>query len=317
MPSVWFLPKTKNPKKTSKTNKNQYYTAMTNTRQLLHDQRFRRSAAFFCALPMLLAPGITQAASYAVSNIGKTEIVGDSAAVAAGGLTTNFSTGTVTVGSSFAKFQLRDATTNNRVADMKVTLSGVYGTLDTAGGRSGLMIAQTVNSQGLTDTGTMSVLTDFSAVGADGSAWIKLLFSFTAPDTNNPIAMAQEVTTFDFDYRQFLGLNKEDFIASGHGSVLTRHDLGSTVEFVDEGNSDATYNMSSNAVSLNNVVDSSYELTMGKKSGTGNALFMFEFRDPSINLDDPLTPLDVIPEPGTWLLTAFASLFLLRRKRTS
>jgi len=191
----------------------------------------------------------------------------------------------------------------------------VYGTLNTAGGRSGLMIAQTSNSQGLTDTGTLSILTGFSAAGPDGSSWVKLGFSFTEPDSVTPISLAQEITSFDYDFLQFLMIDKADFSASDRGSNVSRTDTASTIRFFDANNTDASFSQASNAVALNNVADDFYSFTVGKTQGSGNSLFMFEFRDPSINLATPLNPMANIPEPASAMLFGAAGILMLLRRK--
>lgn len=274
------------------------------------------------ALPLLpigffaLAAPSAHAASYAISSIGKTELVGSTSSVPSGGETANFSSGSVTVGTTFAKFQLVLSGTTTRVADMRVTVVGVRGTLDTTGGKSGLMIAQTTNSQGLTDSGTMSILSAFSAAGTGGESSLTLRFSFFEPDTAVAKNLGLELTSFDFDYRQFMRVSNTDFTAEAHGSKLTKTSSGGNTTFSDLGNSDATFTQATNAVVLNNVVDSSFDITVGKV-GTGNSLFMFEFRDPSQILDSPLNPV-AIPEPSSALALATGAIglaFLRRRAK--
>jgi len=268
---------------------------------------------------MLLSAGFltarSDAASYFLTAPGKIELVGTSSAVPGGGVPENFPNGTVTVGVSNAYFQLFSTQTNARFVDMRVTLTGVNGTLSTSGGRSGLMIAQTSNSQGLTDTGTMSVLTNFSAVGTNNESSVTLRFNFFAPNTNTAQSVPLEFTSFDLDFNQFMRVLKSDFTLEAHGTALTKTQNATTMSWNDLGNTSSTFNQSSNAVALNNVADSSFQITVGK-IGTGYALFMFEFRDPSSNLSSPLTPNAQVPEPSSTLLliSALCALPFLRRR---
>lgn len=277
-----------------------------------------RPTSLFPALfasAIALSPLAVQAASYSISPIGKTEVVGTSSAVPGGGATTNFSSGTVSVGTTQANFRLVVSGTSTRVADMKVTLVETNGALDTADSRSGLMIAQTSNSQGLTDPGTMSVLTDFTSVGTGSTSFITLRFDFFAPDTSTPMSLALQLTSFDYDFNQFMRVDNADFSTEAHGSKLTKSsDTPTTTTWADTTNSDSTFTQATNAVVLNNVPDSSFRITMGK-SGTGNSLFMFEFRDPSEILDSPLTPITGVPEPSAaLLLLAGLGLLVIRRR---
>jgi len=253
--------------------------------------------------------------SYIVSSLGKTEWVGTGgASVPEGGTAGNFATGTVVAGSTFAKFQMLNAANNQRAFDMKVTVSGFVGTFNTTN-NSGLMIAQTSNSQGLTDSGTLSVLTSFNNNG--GATEVTLLFEFFMPDTNNPVGVAMEITSFDYDFGQYLRVNNADFIGGAFGSALTRtNPTETTTRWESASNSSVTFADASSAVALNNVADSSFSMTLGKLSGAGNSLFMFEFRDPSVNLSSPLTNFQVVPEPSVALFAGLSVLLLQRRRRS-
>lgn len=159
------------------------------------------------------------------------------------------------------------------------------------------MIAQTSNSQDLMDTGTLSILSDFTSVGVNQESSVSLLFEFFVPDSDTLKDVGIELTSFDHDFNQFLEVDTADFSAAASGSKLGRSGAGSKVRFADTTNSNATFNQSSNAVVLNNRSNSSSFSTTVGKVGTGNSLFMYEFRDSSTNLDFPLAPIS-IPEPS-------------------
>ena len=284
------------------------YTAPPTTASMKINRHHLLTALLFVSASSI------HAASYAISSSGKTEWVGvDGAAVSGAGTAGNFAVGTVTAESTFAKFQMVDTSNSQRAFDMKVTVAGFVGTFNTASNNSGLMIAQTVDSQGLADTGTLSVLSSFSSTALTE---VTLRFDFYEPDTTTPMTVALELTSFDYDNNQFLRVQNSDFSLGSYGSNLTQSQTDTTTTWQAPNDSfNATYNLSTNAVALNNVVDSSFTLTMGKASGGGNSLFMFEFRDPSINLDTPLTPSNPVPEPTAALIGGLGFLCLLRRRR--
>lgn len=269
------------------------------------------------ALTLSAITSSVQAASYAISPLGKTELVGSTAKVPNSGSSDNFSAGAVTIGSTYAKFRLVNSGTTTRYADMKITVAGVHGTLDRADSKSGVMVAQTSNSQGLVDTGTISILTGFSRAASDGETSVSFLFEFFQPDTDVAMNVGLEITSFDFDYRQFMQGSHSDFSAAAHGSNLTRTTNNGISRWADTKNTDAQINQASNAVVLNNVADSSFTLTFGKV-GTGNSLFMLEFRDPSQILSTPLTPVN-IPEPSALVMIGFSACagVMVRRRRAA
>jgi len=248
---------------------------------------------------------LSAATSIQVSSIGKTELVGSTASVLGGGATGNFSTTPLVLGTSFARFQMVQADgSGTRVADLKITPTALKGTLSASSTQSGLMIAQTVNSQGLTDSGTFSILTNFASANGSGISSITLRLDWLVPDTNTPFAISAEVTSFDYDFNQFLKLENTDFSTGVHGSALTRTNSGGFTTW-QAGSSDSTFSNPNNAVIFNFLSDSSTTIEVGK-AGTGNSLFMFEFRDPSINL---------IPEPSISLLGALGLGGLCMRRR--
>lgn len=276
-------------------------------------------ATIFTAITAFAAFSSLNAASYYIANTGNTEIIGTQRDVNTGVVENTPSTAMV-IGTSYAQFRLNDSVSNLTVADMKVTLTGVVGTLDTASGtESGLMIAQTSSlnggSQGLVDPGTLTILADFSAHSSENQS-ITLRFDFFEPGTSTPKNFPLELTSFDYDFRQYLEVKNSDWILSAQGSNLTKTQGGITTRFSEINGASSVTNDDKHALALNNVTDSSFDLTMGK-TGTviGYSLFMFEFRDPSSILDSPLTPNAPIPEPSVSLLSGLGLLALLRRRR--
>lgn len=256
-----------------------------------------------------------KAIAYIVGSTGKTELVGSAgSAVPGGGTTTNFPTGTVVPGTTFAKFQMLNDATKQRAFDMKVTVQSVVGTLDTSGGNTGLMIAQTTNSQGLTDPGTLTILSDFTGTSLTS---VTFLFEFFDPDSQNPASVAMQLTSFDFDYGQFIQVSNSEFSQASYGSRLTASEpsSGQIRYAAPNDNFNATFSDAASAVALTSVSDTSFSVTLGKLTGGGNSLFMLEFRDPSINLASSLPQASAVPEPSTALLCSIMGFAFLRRKR--
>jgi hypothetical protein len=248
---------------------------------------------------------VNAATSLNVSSTGKIEFVGTTASLpgSSSGSSDNFPTTPVVVNTTFASFQMRSPVSNTHVADLRVTVVGLTGTLDTTNNQSGLMIAQTVDSQGLTDSGTFSVLTDF-ATTSNGISSISLRFDWFQPSTTVPLPLSVEITSFDFDRQQFLSVANTDFATEQHGANLT-YTVTSGVSRWAAQNVATTFSDPNHAIILNTDMASSMTLELGR-TVIGPSLFMFEFRDPSINL---------IPEPSSFLLSLLGITGLLARRR--
>ncbi|MGL4399165.1 MAG: PEP-CTERM sorting domain-containing protein [Luteolibacter sp.] len=246
------------------------------------------------------------ATSIQVSSTGKTEIVGSLSTVLVGGSAANFSTTPVVLGTTSASFQMVLADgSGTRFADLRLTPTAIKGTLDTVGGQSGLMIVQTSNSQGLMDAGTFSILTDFAAANSGGISSMTLRLDWFQPGTTIPLPVAVEMTSFDYDFNQFLRVSNTYIASEEHGSALTYTSSGGVSSWVDGAGSDSSFSNPNNAVILNTISTSSMFIEVGK-TGKDNSLFMFEFRDPSINL---------IPEPSSALLALTGVVGLVLRRR--
>jgi hypothetical protein len=256
---------------------------------------------------VIIAPKLFSATSLEVSTSGKIEIVGTNSDVIGAGNLENFSTTPITLNSSYASFQMVLADgSNTRFADLRITPVSMKGTLDTTGGGSGLMIAQTSNSQGLVDTGTFSILTYFSSSDVNGVSSLTLRFDWFEPDSITPINISSVITSFDFDFYQFIKVSQSDYIQAAYGSALTQSFADGSTTW-QSANSDSSFNNPNNAVILNTSPINSMLVEVGKVGGAGNSLFMFEFRDSSINL---------VPEPSGLILSLIGFVGLLcRRKR--
>ncbi|MGJ8641601.1 MAG: PEP-CTERM sorting domain-containing protein [Opitutaceae bacterium] len=191
-------------------------------------------------------------------------------------------------------------------ADLKVT----YFSND-AGAGTQLMIAQTTNSQGLEDSSTVSILVDLN----QSAGSITLQFDWYTPGSF--INGAEQVgsslltgqinyTTFDIDYNQRVDVQEADLASyTFNGATdLSAVTVDDTISFRD-GGGDASFGDPEAAVGfLTRNTIASHQITVGKQSGNGPALFMFEFRNPSevVTFDNPdTTP---VPEPTTYSLIA-------------
>ncbi|MEM8549581.1 MAG: PEP-CTERM sorting domain-containing protein [Verrucomicrobiota bacterium] len=269
-------------------------------------------------LALLCASQADALVSYSVSNV-QTQIVGPGgSAVPGSGSSGNYDSNTV-VG-DFAVFDIFGANTEG--PDFNAQLRVTYAQ-DNGGIGSNIMIAQTTNSQGLTDTGTFSVL---MTIGTQGGG-ARLDFDWFLPGTytgstanfdpeTQRINPAVNFTTFDIDFEQFVSVERAAITeyTLNDPTQLTATDNGSTITFSDSGSNSTVTDPTSAAEYLTRPT-SSYYVDMGKQVDDGPALFMFEMRDPSDNVTINGPPVNV-PEPGSYAaLFGLATLALLGYRR--
>jgi hypothetical protein len=262
-----------------------------------------------CGIALAIAPPL-HAAVLSISGV-KSQTVGTTAIIPGSGDSTNTTTWTAaTVG----EFLLKDA--GNNLYGLRVTASNPTGRLTP--GTDSLMVARTVNSQGLTDTGTLSVYvrptgtaTAANAPVQDGAWTLDLNFSFfnVADDGSGgynfttPFSTSLLLTSLDIDYNQkyytSTGSFTTNMVYTGTTITTIPGSPAGYSGFTATGNSlfsDPTHAVSSKGTG------SSFDTRIAHDKV---ALFMFEFRDPSA----------IVPEPSAVALLALSSALLLRRKR--
>lgn len=240
--------------------------------------------------------GFASGAAYSITSV-ISETVGTTAVVTASGSKANTTTLTTGV---VGQFLVSDGTTTY---GLQVSLSNPTGAL-TVGGDS-LMVARTVNSQGLADTGTLSI---YFSPDATGGWSADMTFSFFNVDGSNnfttPFSPTLLLTSLDIDANQRYYTDNADFSANnlyGSSNLTSATPITGYTGFTAGGN--ASFSDPASAVSsvgANGVTDFDVRV-----QHDGVALFMFEFRDPS----------QIVPEPSVALLGGVAGLALLRRRR--
>lgn len=178
------------------------------------------------------------------------------------------------------------------------------------------MVARTVNSQGLTDNGTLSVYVRPTGTNTnndaplDDSRWsLDLTFDFFTDNTFATAAPMDSLllTSLDIDFnRRYYTLNADfdggNFLSPGT-VLVSAIAVTEYTGFTAGGNS--TFSNPNHAVSSLGTVKSSFSVQVAHDNV---ALFMFEFRNPS----------EIIPEPSTVTLAAISGFLLLgslRRRR--
>ena len=254
----------------------------------------------------------------------QTELVGTTKTVLGSGTPSNYNSG-VTVGRS-AVF---DMTKNGAdFADLRVTYQSDNGSVG-----SKIMIARTVNSQGLVDNGTISVLiTTAAAGGGTLGGGVGLRFDWFAPGSfvggvqQAGAALLTEgihYTTFDIDYLQYVTANLADLDSYYlHSATQLTADVTKTpgVVWFEDNDGRSTIDRPEYAAQFltRAGAPASHEVKVGKQASPQNALFIFEFRDPSTVLDG-FVPIkvSVVPEPTNALGIMFLSVagLMIRHRR--
>jgi hypothetical protein len=239
-------------------------------------------------------------AAYSITQVLQ-NTVGDTAVVTGSGGKDNTTTWTAGV---VGRYLISDGFNTYGLA---VSVTNPTGTL--SAGTDTLMVARTVNSQGLTDTGTLSIYFNPNTTGT-WSADIN--FSFYNVDGGGAFTTAYSptllLTSLDIDANQRYYTDNADF--SGNlvytPTNLTTPAAGVTgyTGFTATGN--ASFSDPASAVSSTGAAGvTEFDVRVSHDSV---ALFMFEFRDPSQVL---------VPEPSTALLGGLGALALFRRRRNA
>ncbi|WP_238527697.1 hypothetical protein [Lentisphaera araneosa] len=216
---------------------------------------------------------------------------------------------------SYVDFELSLENSVDPYAHLRVTVDDIIGS--GSGGYGNLMLAQTSNSQGLTDTGTLS----FLMTGNGYNSATLTLDWYTANGLfDTRLEEERFITSYDIDYNQYNNFFTDDLAGIGlseNTDLTLEYDNGLANVFSDGGS--ATMSDSEHAVAVLTNEISSQEIQVGK-DGKGNVLFMFEFRNPSQNLDENFYPDDIevvapgAPTPPIFALMLFAAIVALKNK---
>lgn len=249
------------------------------------------------------------------------EIIGTSAEIPVGGSTAN--TSTWNVGDS-ARFIMRGDNGLGQPIEVGMEVAPTAGTGYAAPGTDSLMIARTVNSQGLTDAGTFSIFVfPTQSVAAGSIAWtmdVSIRF-FTSSGGTSTFTTPQNLTlllnNLDIDFGQLVSFKNEDY------SSFT---VAETTKLTNNATIPGYTTFKSALTDSSTISDSRYAVVGISDGGTeinlrlahnSQALFMFESRNPPINapITNPVTIPSPVPEPGAAALALLSLAILAPRRR--
>ncbi len=273
---------------------------------------------FLSSLLLLIPTTAAQAFSLELSEPIGNEIFNTSRSVPGSGGSENFGT-SVSVGDS-VRFRVNKEGETTEFAQLEIVYSADNGVTNTTTNDHQVMIVQTENSQGFTDTGTLTILLSLNESGGSGEFTFNWYDALPGETSTTSKELEILYTTYDLDFRQeiFFDSSQAQSITLD-GSTLLDSTIGSTTNIFDPSNSNSTINEPKNAAQILSQQSSSHVFSVGKTTGTGNALYMFEFRDPSNNITftNPSTqnvPFEFSPGLGLLICSVFwGSVYLKRR----
>ncbi|HEY5891811.1 MAG TPA: PEP-CTERM sorting domain-containing protein [Chthoniobacterales bacterium] len=200
---------------------------------------------------------------------------------------------------------------------LKVTAVGASGGL--APNTDSLMIAQTVDSQGLTDASTLSV---YAEPDIRQGFWdLSLKFSFydlatpTFTKLASPTSFSLTALDLDYDQRVMISDNTIQSFTVEKNSEVDWTSPGSLTNFKGSGDSEFYNNTfdTKHAVQAFTNLGSEFVVTVGSGPNAPNkSLFMFDFG--AVKFSDPVTI--PVPEPSTALLLSVGgAMFTIMRRR--
>lgn len=244
----------------------------------MHHNIFKLSLLSFALL--LTSATVAEAVSLELFGDPIQEVVGTTSdiPVNSGGSSANFPS-SAPLG-SYAQFRVKKEGETNEFAQLRITYSGDNGVTDNK-----VMIAQTSDSQGLTDTGTASILLTLDQNAGSGEFTFNWYEPSVGGTSTTPKDLAVLYTTYDLDYNQQISFDSSEAQSiTLDGSTKLTSTIDSTTEVYDGANSNSSFNEPKNAVQILSENSASHTFSVGKHTDSGNALYMFEFRDPSNNI---------------------------------
>lgn len=167
-----------------------------------------------------------------------------------------------------------------------------------------LMVVRTSDSQGLKDTGTLSIYVNPGNTSTQSGAWsLDVRFSFWDVNFSEARDVTILLTSLDIDHGQKYYTDSKDFVSNdpyASSLITSTTAIGDYTGFTAAG--DSRFNDPKHAISSTSKHQSEFDV---KLAHNNVALFMFEFRNPS----------QVVPEPSAAMLMMSGSLLMLARRR--